>query len=454
MDSLLQTASVDTVNSAGTSLLLAAVFCRQQEVFDYLIEKGADVTIQNEYGGSPIVYAARNANVNMVTTLLDKGADVNAATIEGFNPLYVAVQRDSEETVQLLLDNGAKVASDTAGISPLQWAVLNENQNIVEKLIEHSADIDAVNNIGNTPLAIALRQGSMKIAELLIYHGADKNKVRTFDLRGPYAGQPDPGLKATAFAPGFVTTENFNHTPGFSPDGNIIYFTTESKPLHWGSIMETRYENGRWTAPEPASVEGDFREIDPFVTLDGLAMYYSSDRPINPGDTVTGNIDMWMVKKEGNGWGEPIHLGPEVNSEHAEWFPTLSANGNLYFSTGPGRSSNIVYSEFKDGKYQAPIDLGDSVNSERRDYDPFIAPDESYVMWSSNRPGGLGSIDIYISFRKGDGTWGKAKNMGELVNSSAGEFAPRVSPDGKYLFFNRRGDIYWISAEVIETLRE
>jgi hypothetical protein len=91
---------------------------------------------------------------------------------------------------------------------------------------------------------------------------------------------------------------------------------------------------------------------------------------------------------------------------------------------------------------------------------PFIAPDESYLIWDSKREGGYGDTDLYISFRQKDGSWGPAINMGANVNSDKWDAYASVTPDGKYILFNRRidnntdnVDIYWVDARIIETLR-
>jgi Tol biopolymer transport system component len=165
-----------------------------------------------------------------------------------------------------------------------------------------------------------------------------------------------------------------------------------------------------------------------------------------------------MMYRKGNSWGEPIHLGEEVNTKDADWFPTVSNKGMLVFSTGPGRKSNIVYSTQKNGIYQKPIAFDENVNSEAYDYDPLIAPDESFLIFSSRREGGFGGPDLYICFKKEDGGWTKAKNMGETINSDTGDYAPTLTPDGKYFFFtsNKAGtsDIYWVSSKVIDNLRK
>jgi len=114
-------------------------------------------------------------------------------------------------------------------------------------------------------------------------------------------------------------------------------------------------------------------------------------------------------------------------------------------------------SQFSKGRYLAPVNLGPAINSKKNDWDAFIAPDESYIIFSSqNREDTLGDQDLYISYKK-DGIWIKALNMGKKVNSHSDEICPSVSLDGKYLFFTSRrrdeADIYWISSKIIQELK-
>ena len=118
----------------------------------------------------------------------------------------------------------------------------------------------------------------------------------------------------------------------------------------------------------------------------------------------------------------------------------------------------ITVSKRKNGRYSAPENLGSAVNSEKNDWDAVIAPDESFIIFSSqDRADSFGQQDLYISFRKEEGGWTVAKNMGQSVNSPSDEICPSLSLDGKHLFFTsrRRGkaDIFWIDANIIEELR-
>ena len=135
----------------------------------------------------------------------------------------------------------------------------------------------------------------------------------------------------------------------------------------------------------------------------------------------------------------------------------MAKDGSLYFISPHEDimgSYDIYFSKWVNGRYTAPENVGAPINGEYWDVYPYVVPDRSYFMFESFRPGGFGSGDLYISYRKKDGTWGKAINMGNRINSSARETFPRVSPDGRFLFFgsDRKGnlDIYWVSAKIID----
>ena len=142
-------------------------------------------------------------------------------------------------------------------------------------------------------------------------------------------------------------------------------------------------------------------------------------------------------EKVGENWSVPEPL-TAVNSETNEWFPTVSKNGNLYFGSewpgGKGRC-DLYCSRLVDGKYGTPENLGDLINSAASEVEPFIAPDESYLIFAAlGLPDSNGIYDLYISFRR-DGAWTKPRNLGDKINSVGWDFSPKVSPDGKWFFF-------------------
>jgi hypothetical protein len=154
-------------------------------------------------------------------------------------------------------------------------------------------------------------------------------------------------------------------------------------------------------------------------------------------------------------------LGSLVNAGEHQIYPTVTRDGTLYFQSrreGGFGGSDIYRAELVNGSYIKPENLGESINSEHNEGDVFIAADESYLIVSTRgRPDSLGRSDLYVSFRLPDGSWTKVKNMGKSINSEGTEYCPMVLHDGRYLFFTSTksgdGDIYWVDASVIDTMR-
>jgi WD40-like Beta Propeller Repeat len=247
---------------------------------------------------------------------------------------------------------------------------------------------------------------------------------------GPARGEPE------LFAAGSISTGDMELNAAFTPDQQTIYFTKRApKPQLW-VIVVSHLRAGRWTEPEVASFSGQYNDFDPFVSPDGLRLYFSSNRPVD--GRAHDDFDLWVVERAADGWSEPKRLDSPVNSPDQEFYPTVSADGTLYFSStrGGGLGSGDIYrSTIVDGKYTQPENLGEAINTKSFEGDPYIAPDQSYLLFVSyNRVGGLGDGDIYISHRAADG-WTPAENLGPGVNSKALDFCPIVSPDGKFLFF-------------------
>jgi hypothetical protein len=131
----------------------------------------------------------------------------------------------------------------------------------------------------------------------------------------------------------------------------------------------------------------------------------------------------------------------------------------MYFSSNGATTKendtnfDIKSSAFVAGKFQPSKALGDAINSAHYEADVFISPDESFIIYCSERPGGKGKGDLYISFKNDKGQWQPSKNMGPSINTAGYEFCPFATNDGKFFFFSRGGDIYWVAAEVIHTFK-
>jgi hypothetical protein len=143
----------------------------------------------------------------------------------------------------------------------------------------------------------------------------------------------------------------------------------------------------------------------------------------------------------------------------------VAANGTLYFSyraTDNVGGPDLHRSRFRNGRHLEPENLGPEINTVYAEGDTFVAPDESFLIVSVwNHPDSSGESDLYISFRKPDGSWTALENLGPPINTEANENGPALSPDGKYFFYcavrthgNRPTvDTYWVDARILESYR-
>jgi Tol biopolymer transport system component len=244
-------------------------------------------------------------------------------------------------------------------------------------------------------------------------------------------------MQPQIFEEGIISTGDYETHPAFSPTGDTLYFLKCLSDAQFCSIAVSYKKNNSWSAPEIVSFSGKYVDADPFVTKDGNTMYFVSSRPLHEGEPVKQDWDIWKTERTSSGWKTPVPLDSPLNSSGNEFFPTMADNGDLYFGSdrtgGKGRA-DIYVSKFVDGKYLQPVNLGDSINTPDNEYEPFIAPDESYLILMITYPNGIAHADFYISFNR-NGVWSKAQKLPEPINSYATEWGGKVTRDGKYFFF-------------------
>jgi hypothetical protein len=279
-------------------------------------------------------------------------------------------------------------------------------------------------------------------------------------MKGPYFGQSPPGMEPELFAPAILSGEKPAFCSVFSPGGHEFYFVSSIEGEEHGGILCMKRVNDIWTRPEPAPFNSSQIENDVCLSPDGYRLFFRSWRPLPGRDAPEESSVIWFTTRTKSGWADPQPVecgGVPLRAG----YPSVVNNGTLYF---PHRSesnvgeSDIHRSQFINGSYAAPENLGTTVNTKYIEGDLCVAPDESFLVVSCwNRPDNSGESDLYISFRRSDDTWTKLMNMGRVINSEHNENCPTISPDGKYFFFFRydgkRSNTYWVSAKIIGKLR-
>ncbi len=258
---------------------------------------------------------------------------------------------------------------------------------------------------------------------------------------GPYLGQTPPGEVPQLFAPGIVATGMHTRDFTMSPDGREFYFCVILGQYKMSSIVGCRLENGRWSAPRvvPGLDQPGVHYIEPHISPDGKKFFFASDLPV-PGKVFNErDEDIWVMERQGDGWGEPRNLGAPVNTPGGEFFPTTTLDGTLYF-TGPGAGGNgeaIYRSRWADGKYAAPEKLPPQINAGKARYNAWFSPDGNLAIvpvWGL--ADSVGGCDYYAVFRNPDDTWSEPVNLGTTINTTASdEHSASLSADGKYFFF-------------------
>ena len=238
--------------------------------------------------------------------------------------------------------------------------------------------------------------------------------------------------------------------PNFSPDGRSLLFTS-TRPGGQGAhdiwVATRQIETDPWGKAVNLGPQVNSETTDGYPTIspDGQQMVFTSRRSGGLGET-----DLWLSTRTttNDNWGKPVHLGQGINSPYREWGSNISADGlDMFFiSDRPGGYGSddiwMVSRATQDGVWGTPVNLGPMVNGPTLDGYPSISPDSLLLFFASTREGGLGMDDIWVTTRPTkDEDWGAPVNLGPSINTSGYERSPRLSPDGHTLYFasNRPG---------------
>ncbi len=229
-----------------------------------------------------------------------------------------------------------------------------------------------------------------------------------------------------------------------SKNQDEMYFTLQNSTEEISRIVCSKKIKNKWTTPELVSFSSEHRDIEPFLSADGLRLYFSSNRPLENTSNQSKDYDIWYVERKNSKekWSHPINIGTPVNTAKDEFYSSVALNGNLYFTSENDKSlgkDDIFVCRWENNAFANPENLGPSINTAGYEFNAFIAPDESFLIFTGyKREDGLGSGDLYISYKNKLGVWEKATSLGSKINSSAMDYCPFYDFSTQTLYFTSK----------------
>lgn len=269
-----------------------------------------------------------------------------------------------------------------------------------------------------------------------------------------YFGQKPPGETPERFAPGLLSANSFLGRLAFSPDGRECFFTVDDAKYSTMKLYVTRYGNGGWSPQvQPAFAAGFGKAGEPFFSPDGNSLYFTAQTK-----DATSGMDFWRVERSAGGWGTPTRLPAPLNSDANEFCFSQVSDGTIYFLSDRSGSPQVQRARQQPGQgLQVELLPAPVLSVGSYEGDPCVPADGRFLVFHSGRAGGFGNVDLQVAFPDGKGEWTKPINLGAEFNTAADEYGATLSPDGKYLFFVRhsqqKGELFWVSTQAIDHRR-
>jgi hypothetical protein len=265
------------------------------------------------------------------------------------------------------------------------------------------------------------------------------------------------------FLPNIVSTTNLEHSsPSINIDNNLISWSIWERPKPENPRQIIKVLNYTYdTVPLTIDFSQKYSDGGP-IWIDQNKILFYSKRPVNTNTSDKFINDLWVSEKIGENWNEPYCLN---FSEHTRFAvsPSITNSGTIYFvgyADSVENNMGIYSSKLSDLGYEKPKLLPSMINSKYFDWTPYITDDESYLIFSSNRPGSMDKYgDLFISFRDKNDNWTEPISLGDKINTDKQERFPSVSKDLRILFFTRAtdsnyDDIFWIDSKIIDEIRD
>lgn len=223
-----------------------------------------------------------------------------------------------------------------------------------------------------------------------------------------------------------------------------VYFTLQSRNEEFSAIVYTRKESNKWLVPSVVSFSGQYNDLEPFISPDGLILYFASNRPLDSNSTQSKDFDIWFTTRSSvhSNWQNPMNIGNPVNTKYNEFYPSLSLNKNLYYTSDRPDSKgedDIFLAVYSNSGYKDPVSLSDSINTVGYEFNAFVSPDETFIIFTGyNRKDGNGSGDLYISLKDKNGNWTRSRNLGSIINSDKMDYCPYVDIKTGTMYFTSK----------------
>lgn len=446
---------VNDRNVRGEWVLVSTLYYGKKEIIHYLMDRGATLPDDERTLQQVAYVTASNGMERPFGMAVDK---LERMKIKWWShvPMQACARGGSLPIAKSLVAKGISFnKADIYGVAPIHIAAENGRLEMVKFLLAKGIDVNTPSRVGKTPYHYAREKGHKALVDFLIKKGASREVAKFPALKGDYLGQKPPGAAPQRFAPGIVSGHGFDseHSPAvFSPDLKEVYWTGKFK----GPILFMVQENGVWSAPQRAPFCSRYGDGEPIFSPDGKKLFFLSLRPLQPKGTAD-KENMWFVERTKLGWSDPKPVSPVINTYDLHWLFSIAGNGTIYFASVRDRgfgAHDIYRSTLVKGLYTEPQNLGKVINTRGIEHTPYIAPDESYLVFVSTRGSpSMRNLTFVISYRDQNGNWTKPLECNPRLSSVNAALCPAVTPDGKYMFFIGNGDIYWIKADFIEKLR-
>jgi hypothetical protein len=253
------------------------------------------------------------------------------------------------------------------------------------------------------------------------------------------------GNSPRLFAPGVVSGPADDLSPAFAPDGKSVYFTRANPSA--STIVMSTLARGKWSAPTVVSFSGQWSDLEPTMAPDGSSLIFASNRPSIErqqaldghynGTTIPGGGgNLWRVDRRGREWGSPMRLPDTINEGSAIFSPSIAADGSLYFMRATDKTGvfHLFRSQCQSGRYLTAeaVGVGDATTEE---VDLAVAPDESFLVYSSSHPAKHDQKRLKIAFHAAKG-WSTPQDLGDEVNESGSNIEARLGSDHRTLYFS------------------